>query len=300
VGLSKGNHADGIATVDLLGAHFFVIVGNSQKGFDLNSKKFFDALGLNGTRWQWKLMKWERQLKQLQAGDFSSLELSVHRIILYLNLVLFTLMVIHGLLAGIGVASLFSPPTPLLLTWGGQYWPATLNHGQWWRALTYAYTHGGLIHLGFNMMVLYQVGPLVERELGPARFLVLYTATALTATLAGLFWYAQAPVVGASGALFGLIGFSIVYFHRVGPPAHQLRNFMLQWALFAFVFGLLVGADNAGHFGGAAGGALIGLLLPPRSLFRPALNRLWNALGLCCAAVTLLALGSMLYVIVTG
>lgn len=263
-------------------------------------KKFFDALGMNGTRWQWKVMKWEKQLRQLQRGDFTNLDFSLHRVILYLNLVLFSLMVIHGMLAGRGFGGLFSPRTDLLLAWGGQYWPAVLDHGQWWRCLTYAFTHGGLIHLGFNMMVLYQVGPLVERELGPGRFLTLYTATALTATLAGLFWHANTPVVGASGALFGLIGFSIVYFHRVGPPAYQLRNFMLQWALFAFVFGLLVGADNAGHFGGAVGGALFGLLLPPRGLFRPSLNKFWNAFGLLCAGAVLLALLNMLYFIVTG
>jgi rhomboid protease GluP len=75
---------------------------------------------------------------------------------------------------------------------------------------------------------------------------------------------------------------------------------MLQWACFAFIFGLLVGADNAGHFGGAVGGALLGLLLPPRGLFRPGLNRIWNALGLLCALATLLALLSMIVSIVTA
>jgi rhomboid protease GluP len=263
-------------------------------------KTFFDRLGMNGTRWQWKIMKWERKAKQFKSGDFSTADFSVHRLILYLNLGLFSLMVIHGALAGYGFGGLFRPPVQLSLTWGGQYWPAVLEHGQWWRCLTYAYSHGGIIHLAFNMMVLYQVGPLVERELGPGRFMVLYTATAITATLAGLLWHANVPVVGASGALFGLIGFSIVYFHRLGAAGLQLRNFMLQWACFAFIFGLLVGADNAGHFGGAVGGALFGLVLPPRSLFRPGLNRIWNALGLLCALVTLLALLSMIVSIVTA
>jgi rhomboid protease GluP len=265
----------------------------------LDWKKFFDSLGLNGTRWQWRMMKWERNYRELLRGNLAD-SLAVNRIILGLNLLLFSLMVMHGMLAGLGFRSVLSPPTTLLLAWGGQYWPAVLEHGQWWRCLTYAYSHGGLIHLGFNMLVLYQIGPLVERELGPGRFMVLYTSTALTATLAGLLWHANVPVVGASGALFGLIGFSIVYFHRIGPPGLQLRNFMLQWALFAFVFGLLVGADNAGHFGGAVGGAVIGLLFPPSGLFRPRLHRLWSAVGLLCATATLLALVSMLYWNFTG
>ena len=263
-------------------------------------KSFFDSLGMNGTRWQWRIMKWERNLKQFKSGDLTTVDFSLHRLILYLNLALFSLMVVHGVLAGYGFNGLFSPPTQLLLTWGGQFWPAVLQDGQWWRCITYAYSHGGLIHLAFNMMVLYQVGPMVERELGPGRFMVLYTVTAMTATLAGLLWHAYTPVVGASGALFGLIGFAIVYFHRVGPAGLQLRNFMLQWALFAFVFGLLVGADNAGHFGGAVGGALLGLFLPPKWLFSPRLNKLWNGLGLICALATLLALFNMFYVIVTA
>jgi len=262
--------------------------------------KIFSLLGLNSPRWQWRLMKWERTLKGLARGQVSTQGISLSRSILFLNLALFSLMVVHGLLAGIGPRVLFSPPTPLLLGWGGQFWPATINYGQWWRCLTYAYAHGGLIHLAFNMIVLYQVGPLIESELRAARFAILYTFAALTATLAALFWYPNAPIVGASGALFGLIGFAVVYFHRLGPPGVQIRNFMLQWAVFAFVFGLLVGADNAGHFGGAAGGALLGLVFPPYRLRIRWLDRTINLLGVACVAANLIAIGAMLLNIVTS
>lgn len=112
----------------------------------------------------------------------------------------------------------------------------------------------GLIHLGFNMMVLFQVGPMLERELGLSRFFTLYTLTALTATGLGYFWHPNVTVIGASGSLFGLIGFSITYFHRMGPSGKPVRDFMLKWAVFAFVFGFIVGADNAGHLGGGLGG----------------------------------------------
>lgn len=263
-------------------------------------KKFFDGLGMNGTRWQWRMMRWERDVKKLFRGHVQGDALHLSKLLISINVGLFVLMMIHGLLAGVGPRVLFSPPTQLLLAWGGQYWPAVLQQGQWWRCITYAYTHGGLVHLGFNMIVLYQVGPLVENQLGPARFIILYTFTALTATLAGLLWYPNVPVVGASGALFGLIGFAVVYFHRLGQAGTQLRNFMLQWAVFAFVFGLLVGADNAGHFGGAVGGALLGAVFPPyrRQEWLPA--GLIKALGGLCAAINVVAIVSMLVWIVTG
>lgn len=257
-------------------------------------KSFFDRLGMNGTRWQWRMVRYERDFKALLRGEQISSLPSPSQILIGLNVTLFALMVLHGVSLGVGLQGLLRPPTQLLLAWGGQLWPLVLNYDQWWRCLTYAYTHGGIIHLGFNMMVLYQVGPLLENELGGVRFFVLYTLTALTATLADLVWHPGVPVVGASGSLFGLIGFAAVYYHRMGPAGEGIRNFMLKWALFAFVFGLLVGADNAAHLGGALGGAVFGLLLPLGARGRRASARLFNLLGIGCLLATLAALGWML------
>jgi rhomboid protease GluP len=188
---------------------------------------------------------------------------SLVHILIYANLILFTLTVLHGTVIGLGMSAIFSPPTQLLVHWGAQYWPLVLNNGEWWRCLTYAYTHGGIIHLGFNMMVLYQVGPLLESEIGWTRLMTLYTFSALIATLAGLFWHPNTPVVGASGAIFGMIGFSISFYHRVGGSLGiQRRNFMFQWAMMAFVFGFVIGADNAAHLGGAVAGAGLGWIMP--------------------------------------
>jgi rhomboid protease GluP len=201
---------------------------------------------------------------------------------------------------GLGLSTIMRPGGYLLIHAGAQYWPMVFAEGEWWRCITYAFAHGGLIHLAFNMMVLYQIGPMVEEEIGTVRFLILYVLTALTATAAGFGWqiiYIKqwVPVVGASGSLFGLIGFAISYFHRVGGPmAHNYRNFMLRWAVIAFVFGLLVGADNAGHLGGAIGGALFGLVLPLGVRGRQVLRPFFNSLGLICILMTV---GSLLMMV---
>ncbi len=190
-------------------------------------------------------------------------ESSLVQILIYVNLILFTLMVLHGTVLGLGMKAIMNPPTDLMVRWGAQYWPWVLNHGEWWRCITYAFTHGGLIHLGFNMVVLYQVGPLLEAEIGWSRLLTVYLAGTLVATGAGLLWHPVAVVVGASGAIFGLIGFSISYYHRIGGGLGlQRRNFMFQWALMAFIFGFVVGADNAAHLGGAVAGAALGWVMP--------------------------------------
>ena len=188
---------------------------------------------------------------------------SLVQILIYANLIMFTLMVLHGTILGLGMSAIFSPSSNLLLHWGGQYWPLVLKYDQWWRCITYAFTHAGIIHLGFNMMVLYQVGPLLEAEIGWQRLFTVYLFSTIIATVAGLLWHPHAVVIGASGAIFGLIGFSISFYHRIGGNIGiQRRNFMFQWAVMAFLFGIVVGADNAAHLGGLLAGALIGWIMP--------------------------------------
>lgn len=265
-------------------------------------KRFFDGLGMNGTRWQWRMMRWERNLKSLFKGEQvpGAAAFSLTRILIGINLALFLMMSLHGLVLGGGMRAMLNPPTQLLMFWGGQFWPLVLEHQQWWRCLTYAFTHGGLIHIAFNMVVLYQVGPLIEAEIGKRRFIALYTLTALTATGLGYIWHPMTPVVGASGSLFGLIGFAVAYYHRMGPPGLEIRNFMFRWAVFAFIFGLVVGADNAGHLGGALGGAAFGLVLPLGVRGQRASAPLFNVLAFLSTAGIVASLGFLAFSVITG
>lgn len=263
-------------------------------------KTFFDRLGMNGTRWQWRIMKWERNLQDLRQGNLVAGSWSATKVLIATNLALYAIMVLQGLVSGLGLASLVRPGGYLLVHFGAQYWPLVLVENEWWRCITYAFAHGGLIHLAFNMMVLYQIGPMIEEEIGTVRFFILYILTALTATAAGLAWQVLSlrqwvTVVGASGSLFGLIGFAISYFHRVGGAmAHNYRNVMLRWAVIAFLFGLLVGADNAGHLGGALGGLLLGLVLPLGIRGRQTLRPFFNGLGAICLLLTIASLLAMM------
>ena len=84
---------------------------------------------------------------------------SLVQILIYVNLGLFTLMVLHGTILGLQMKAIFSPPSQLLLHWGGQFWPLVVQHDQWWRCITYAYTHGGLIHLAFTCWYSIRSGP---------------------------------------------------------------------------------------------------------------------------------------------
>lgn len=249
-----------------------------------------------GGSWHWRRQRWERTVRSTlhglrHPGQGSPL---VTKTLIILNLASFSLMVLWGAAAGQGMRPFLNPDPYLLIHAGAQVWSLVLAQGEWWRCITYAFAHGGAVHLAFNMVVLYQIGPLVEAEIGASRYIFLYVLTALTGTLAGLFWHPGVPVVGASGALFGLIGFSASYYHRIGgPEAIRRRNFMLQWALFAFIFGLLVGADNAGHLGGALGGLVLGLILPVRGSSVRRTDPLFHVLGGASALLIAVSLGFM-------
>ncbi len=146
---------------------------------------------------------------------------------------------------------------------------SAIVHGEPYRLVTAMFLHGGLIHIGFNMMVLMDIGPVVEEVYGSARFLFLYTA----AGIAGFVLSAFTPfrphptlAVGASGAILGLIGVMIAITTRRGGSSMQaLRSRLISWVVSIFVFGLVFsGIDNWAHFGGLAAGFWLGKVFADR------------------------------------
>lgn len=83
---------------------------------------------------------------------------------------------------------------------------ANVADGEWYRLITHAFLHDGLIHIGFNMYALYLLGPAIERRVGSVPFAGLYTASALSGAAAYVSIGGGRPAVGASGAIFGLFG----------------------------------------------------------------------------------------------
>jgi membrane associated rhomboid family serine protease len=145
-----------------------------------------------------------------------------------------------------------------LARWG--MYPAAIALGnQWGRLFTSVFMHGGWLHLGFNMYVLYLLGPPMERLLGHARFLLLFLLSGLGGAVAS---YAFSPMrtlsVGASGAIFGLMAAMIVVGRRLGYDVGQVI------ALFAINIALgfmMSGIDWRAHLGGALVGGVMGWVL---------------------------------------
>ena len=189
----------------------------------------------------------------------------------------------------------------------GAFAPIFLHYpGEWWRILGFGIIHGGIIHIAFNAFALSQVGPVVEGQLARARMLVVVTVTQLAAALATYFWYGMMTdrlvqtTVGASGWLFGLIGFGIVYLQRHGgDPMH--RQALIQWAMYGAVFGLLMpGINNAAHIGGFLGGAAMAMM-PMHGRMKPReMDAIWNALAVICAVLWVVSLVFLAHSVFTG
>lgn len=203
-----------------------------------------------------------------------------------------------------GLKALMGPSDEMLLRLGAlhSYYLAT---GQYWRFLSAGLIHIGLIHVAFNTMAIAQLSSSLEEETGPWLFIVLVTVSQLGCTL--MSWgfhtlvYSGVYSAGASGIAFGLIGFGFAYLNRLHGKGHPLRDFYLKWAIYAFLFGLFIGADNAGHIGGLAAGIGLAYVLPVREAARARLAPLWKSLAVVSLVAWGYALVSMyLNVINTG
>ena len=166
----------------------------------------------------------------------------------------------------VGGVNVLNPDPQTLVEWGANFGPrATAD--EWWRLLTSAFVHGGLLHLAFNMLCLAGVGRTVERLVGSTGLLLLYVSSALVASLASVAWSPAVVSVGASGAVFGVFGAFFGACQRAGDtiprPALELsRQNTLKFLGLNLVVGLAVpNIDMAAHVGGLAWGFACGLIL---------------------------------------
>lgn len=149
-----------------------------------------------------------------------------------------------------------------LLFNGAEFAPLTLDK-EWYRVFTHMFLHGNFLHLAFNMYALFTVGSEVERITGPLKFLWIYFLCGITASLASLYFNLFVTGMGASGAIFGLFGFSLVVQiteskKQEKPIAPLLINFVIFLGI-NLLYAKALNADNAAHMGGLAGGIILGI-----------------------------------------
>ena len=165
-----------------------------------------------------------------------------------------------------------------------------IMRGEWWRFITAGFLHGGWFHIIMNSWALFDLGMQVEETYGTSRYLVIYSVANVTGFLASFYW-TPALSVGASAAIFGLIGAMIIYGVRDRSLfGEQVRSTYSRWAIYSLLFGLLPGfaVDNAAHVGGLVGGVAIGYLAGTPGYSR-VLERFWEIVAWLCGLLTVYA-----------
>jgi membrane associated rhomboid family serine protease len=154
---------------------------------------------------------------------------------------------------------------------GALYGPLVAE-GEWWRLVTAGFLHASLIHIAFNMLMLWWFGSALEGLLGRGRFLAVYGIGLLTGSAGALLLSPEAATVGASGAVFAVLGAGLVLERRginvFGGAA--LMIVLLNVAISLFVPNISLG----GHLGGLAGGALVILALMHFGRSHPAYSKI--------------------------
>jgi membrane associated rhomboid family serine protease len=129
--------------------------------------------------------------------------------------------------------------------------PAVAN-GDWWRLITAAFLHAGLLHIGLNMLALVWLGAPVERYLGHFQYLALYIVSGLAGSAGALITTPDGITVGASGAIFGILGaLLIIEYQATGNIVGQAFSLIAINLLFSFT---MSGISVGGHIGGLIGG----------------------------------------------
>jgi rhomboid protease GluP len=207
-----------------------------------------------------------------------------------------------GRIGGGGILRLLSPSPESLFVLGSSGYVPVFLYGRWWTVLSAGWLHGSILHILFNILWIRQLAPATGEVYGASRMVIIYTVSSITGFLASSaaasfvflpgFLRGAGFTVGASAAIFGLLGSIVYYGRRSGSRAagEQARSYALMMFLLGFI---IQGIDNWAHLGGFVGGYLCGRILDP--LHPERLDHL--IIALACLVLTAAAIA---YSILTG
>jgi rhomboid protease GluP len=201
-------------------------------------------------------------------------------------------------IAGGGMMSFLSPSAEALYLFGMSGALPVFQLGWWWTLFTASWLHGNLLHIVFNMMWVRDLGSAMVDFVGTSRTIIIYTVSGacgfLLSSVAGValsgvpipLLHGASSTVGASAAIFGLLG-AMVHYGRKGGGSSFVYSTAMRYAVILFVFGLIMpGVDNFAHAGGFVGGYATSAFLKPNTRERGD-----HMIGAAvCVVVTLVAL----------
>jgi len=183
--------------------------------------------------------------------------LTADPVVTYVLMAVNALAFLGSLSAGAGVAERGGGS---VIANGALFGPAIADDGEYWRLITSGFLHSGIIHIGFNMYLLYILGQMLEPAVGRVRFVALYFTSLLGGSFGALLFSPDSLTVGASGAVFGLMAASVVIMRARGfdPMASGIPMLI---GLNLFITFLFPGISIGGHLGGLLAGGAAAFLL---------------------------------------
>lgn len=246
--------------------------------------------GLSKPTSRWKSNPWVQVISD---------EGNVIRAVIALNIGIYVLSLLlypGGMGMSMNPLTMLSPSGSSLILLGATGTYPIDQFGRWWSLVSANFLHGSIFHILFNMIAFRQIAPLVIREFGTYRMLIIYlvggTLGFLVSYLAGV-----RLTIGASAAICSLIGAALFYGKsRGGVYGQAVFRQVGGWVIGLFIFGLLIpGINNWGHGGGLIGGALLGMAMGYREIKTE--NITHKMLAQISSVVTLLILA---WAIITG
>ena len=222
-----------------------------------------------------------RTMQNVRAGG-----IEVTRALIFINVLVFVGEIASG-------GGFFEVRNSSVYQRGALFGPAIDFGNDYWRLVTSGFLHANLIHIGFNMYLLWILGQMLEPALGSVRFAAVYFVSLLAGSFGALLVEPDAVTVGASGAVFGLMAAAFLEQRARGidPMQTGIGGLIVLNLILSFVF---PGISIGGHLGGLAGGALaiLALQLGDRQRSRALGLAACVLLGVAATAAAIAAAGS--------
>jgi membrane associated rhomboid family serine protease len=188
----------------------------------------------------------QRVTRSVRRVSYEGQGALVTKILIGINVLVFLLNLAQG--------SSLTQVSGSLFERGALFVPGGLDQGEWWRLITAAFLHASIIHLGMNMLVLWFIGAPVEQAIGRGRYLAIYIVSGLAGSAGAIIFSPDVVTVGASGAIFGILGAALVLeLQGSNVLGGQALGLIAINLVFTFA---IPNISVGGHVGGLIGGAL--------------------------------------------
>ncbi|MEP7354991.1 MAG: rhomboid family intramembrane serine protease [Acidobacteriota bacterium] len=213
--------------------------------------------------------------------------------ILGFNTLLYLAMILRDAQASRGGIQM-DPSSQALVDFGGKWAPYIFQRGQWWRLITAGFLHGGILHIGMNSWVLYELGRTVDDTFGRYRYITIYLIASAAGFGASLYWSPYSLSIGASAGITGLIGAMVALGTKEKHSMiGAMRGQYVQWMVIVLIQGFIIsGIDNAAHIGGFIGGFIVAYIAGSPNYSRTD-EGIWKTAAYVCLAVTAYAFFDM-------